>query len=49
VKVLAVDEGPDFDAAFQPLARERVDALVVTTERSFDTASTPTAKSTLVL
>jgi putative ABC transport system substrate-binding protein len=36
VKVLTVDKGSDFDAAFQPLARERVDALVVTTDPIFE-------------
>jgi ABC-type uncharacterized transport system substrate-binding protein len=35
-KVLKIDKGLDFDAAFQPLARERVDALVVTTDPIFE-------------
>jgi ABC-type uncharacterized transport system substrate-binding protein len=34
--VLKIDKGLDFDAAFQPLARERVDALVVTTDPIFE-------------
>jgi putative tryptophan/tyrosine transport system substrate-binding protein len=36
VKVLKVDKGSDFDAAFRPLARERVDALVVATDPIFE-------------
>jgi putative tryptophan/tyrosine transport system substrate-binding protein len=36
VKVLKVDKGWDFDAAFELLARERVDALVVTTDPIFE-------------
>jgi putative tryptophan/tyrosine transport system substrate-binding protein len=36
VKMLTVDKGSDFDAAFQPLARERVDALMVTTDPIFE-------------
>ncbi|MGB9042735.1 MAG: ABC transporter substrate-binding protein [Pseudolabrys sp.] len=36
VKMLRVGEGRDFDAAFQPLVRERVDALLVTTDPIFE-------------
>jgi putative ABC transport system substrate-binding protein len=36
VKVLGVDKGRDFDAAFQPLVPERVDALLVTTDPIFE-------------
>jgi putative tryptophan/tyrosine transport system substrate-binding protein len=36
VKVLSVGKERDFDAAFQPLARERVDALLVTTDPIFE-------------
>jgi putative ABC transport system substrate-binding protein len=36
VKALRVDEGRDFDAAFQPLVRERVDAILVTTDPIFE-------------
>jgi putative tryptophan/tyrosine transport system substrate-binding protein len=36
VKVLRVDEGSDFDGAFQALARERVDAVLVTTDPIFE-------------
>jgi putative tryptophan/tyrosine transport system substrate-binding protein len=36
VKMLRVGEGWDFDAAFQPLVRERVDALLVTTDSIFE-------------
>ena len=36
VKVLRVGEGRDFDAAFQPIMRERVDALLVTTDPIFE-------------
>jgi putative tryptophan/tyrosine transport system substrate-binding protein len=36
VKVLRVGEGWDFDAAFQAIARERVDALLVTTDPIFE-------------
>jgi putative ABC transport system substrate-binding protein len=36
VKVLRVDQSRDFDAAFQPLIRERVDALLVTTDPIFE-------------
>jgi len=35
-KVLRVDKGWDFDAAFQSLAPERVDALLVTTDPIFE-------------
>jgi putative ABC transport system substrate-binding protein len=36
VKVLTVGKEQDFDAAFQPLLRERVDALLVTTDPIFE-------------
>jgi putative tryptophan/tyrosine transport system substrate-binding protein len=36
VKALRVDEGRDFDAAFQLLVRERVDAILVTTDPIFE-------------
>jgi putative tryptophan/tyrosine transport system substrate-binding protein len=36
VKVLSVGKERDFDAAFQPLARERVDALLITTDPIFE-------------
>jgi putative ABC transport system substrate-binding protein len=36
VQVLRVGEGRDLDAAFQPLVRERVDALLVTTDPIFE-------------
>jgi putative ABC transport system substrate-binding protein len=36
VKVLRVGKGRDFDAAFQPLVRERVDVLLVTTDPMFE-------------
>jgi putative tryptophan/tyrosine transport system substrate-binding protein len=36
VKALRVDEGRDFDAAFQPLVRERVDTILVTTDPIFE-------------
>src|SRR6266516_2595545 len=36
VKVLRVGEARDFDAAFQPIVRERVDALLVTTDPIFE-------------
>jgi putative tryptophan/tyrosine transport system substrate-binding protein len=36
VKVLKVGREQDFDAAFQPLLRERVDALLVTTDPVFE-------------
>jgi putative ABC transport system substrate-binding protein len=36
VKILGVGEGKDFDAAFEPLVRERVDALLVTTDPIFE-------------
>jgi putative ABC transport system substrate-binding protein len=36
VKVLRVGEGWDFDAAFQPIVQERVDALLVTTDPIFE-------------
>jgi ABC-type uncharacterized transport system substrate-binding protein len=36
VKVLKVGKEGDFDAAFQPLARERADALLVTTDPIFE-------------
>ena len=36
VNVLRVSEGWDFDAAFQPIVRERVDALLVTTDPIFE-------------
>jgi putative ABC transport system substrate-binding protein len=36
VKVLSVGRERDFDAAFQPLARERVDALLITTDPIFE-------------
>jgi putative tryptophan/tyrosine transport system substrate-binding protein len=36
VKVLRVGKGRDFDAAFQPLVQERVDALLVTTDPFFE-------------
>jgi putative ABC transport system substrate-binding protein len=36
VKVLRVGKGLDFDAAFEPLAEERVDALLVTTDPIFE-------------
>jgi putative ABC transport system substrate-binding protein len=36
VKVLRVGERRDFDAAFQPIVRERVDALLVTTDPIFE-------------
>jgi putative tryptophan/tyrosine transport system substrate-binding protein len=36
VKVLSVVREQDFDATFQPLARERVDALLITTDPIFE-------------
>ena len=36
LKVLRVGQERDFDAAFQPLVRERVDALLVTTDPIFE-------------
>src|SRR6266446_1187278 len=39
VKVLRVGRELDFDAAFQPLVRERVDALLVTTDPIFGNAA----------
>jgi ABC-type uncharacterized transport system substrate-binding protein len=36
VQVLKVGQGRDLDAAFQPLARERLDALLVTTDPIFE-------------
>jgi putative ABC transport system substrate-binding protein len=36
VKVLSVGRERDFDATFQPLARERVDALLITTDPIFE-------------
>jgi putative tryptophan/tyrosine transport system substrate-binding protein len=36
VKVLRVGEDRDFDVAFQPIVRERVDALLVTTDPIFE-------------
>ena len=36
VKVLKVGDERDFEAAFQPLARERADALLVTTDPVFE-------------
>src|SRR6476469_4023078 len=36
VKVLSVGKERDFDAAFPPLARERVDALLITTDPIFE-------------
>ena len=36
VNVLRVGEGWDFDAAFQPIVRDRVDALLVTTDPIFE-------------
>jgi putative ABC transport system substrate-binding protein len=36
VKVLRVGKELDFDTAFQPLVRERVDALLVTTDPIFE-------------
>jgi putative tryptophan/tyrosine transport system substrate-binding protein len=36
VRVLKVGQGRDLDAAFEPLARERLDALLVTTDPIFE-------------